>query len=164
MAELVGPTGRVTGYEIDPGLAARARERTAAWPQVVIEAGDGVHPAGSFDAIFVNAGVTNASPWVGALRPGGRLVVPLTVHLPNLPHGVGVMLRIDRGDDDRCPARVISQVGIYDCANARKPAEEAELMALARPGALDPFRAVAIDAHERGPACLAHLPGFCLQR
>jgi hypothetical protein len=73
------------------------------------------------------------------------------------------MLRVDRRDDDRWPVRIISQVGIYDCANARKPAEEAELMTLVRPGTVEQIRAIAIDAHERGPACLAHLPGFCLQ-
>jgi protein-L-isoaspartate(D-aspartate) O-methyltransferase len=163
IAEIVGPTGRVTGYEIDRELAARARALLAGWPQVSVEAGDGARPAGTYDAIFVNAGVTNGSAWLGALRPGGRLVVPLTVHLPSVPKGVGVMLRVDRGDDARWPVRVISQVGIYDCENARLPAEEAELMALVRPGAIEQIRAVAIDAHERGAGCLAHLPGFCLQ-
>jgi protein-L-isoaspartate(D-aspartate) O-methyltransferase len=165
MAELVGATGRVTAYEIDPELAARARERLAAWPQVVVEAGDGGRPSGTFDAIFVNAGATNVLPgWRAALRPGGRLIVPLTVHVPSYPQGVGIMMRFDRRDDERWPARVISQVGIFDCANARDPAEEAELMALVKPGAIEQLRAVALEPHERGEACLAHLPGFCLQR
>jgi protein-L-isoaspartate(D-aspartate) O-methyltransferase len=164
MAELVGPTGRVTAYEIDPELAARARERLAAWPQVVVETGDGGRPSGTFDAIFVNAGATNVLPgWCAALRPGGRLIVPLTVHVPSYPQGVGIMMRFDRRDDERWPARVISQVGIFDCANARDPAEEAELMALVKPGAVEQIRAVAREPHERGQACLAHLPGFCLQ-
>lgn len=164
MAELVGSTGRVAGYEIDPDLAARARELLAEWPQVVVETGDGGRPAGTFDAIFVNAGATNVLPaWTAALRPGGRLVVPLTVHVPSYPQGIGLMMRIDRRDDDRWPARVISQVGIFDCANARDPAEEAELMALVKPGAVEQIRAIAREPHERGPACLAHLPGFCIQ-
>lgn len=164
LGELVGPTGHVTGYEIDAGLAARAAALVASWPQITIAAGDGGKPSGTFDAIFVNAGVTNAAPaWLAGLRPGGRLVLPLTVHLPNVPKGIGVMLRVERPSEGRWPVRVISQVGIYDCENARDPAEEAELMTMARPGTVERIRAVEIDPHERGPACLAHLPGFCLQ-
>jgi protein-L-isoaspartate(D-aspartate) O-methyltransferase len=163
MAELVGATGHVTGYEIDPGLAARARDHLAPWPQASVETGDGTHPTGSFDAIFVNAGATSGAAWVGALRPGGRLVLPLTVRLPSIPLGVGMVLGMVRADGQRWPARLISQVGIFDCANARNADEEAELMTVARPGIADRIAAVALDAHERGPACLAHLPGFCLQ-
>jgi len=163
IAELLGPSGHVTGYEIDATLAARARENLAPWPQASVETGDGTQPAGSFDAIFVNAGTTSGAAWIGALRPGGRLILPLTVKLPTITQGIGVYLRVDRSDGDRWPARPISQVGIFDCANARNAEEEAELMTMARPGAAERIAAVAIGAHERGPACLAHLPGFCLQ-
>jgi protein-L-isoaspartate(D-aspartate) O-methyltransferase len=163
MAELVGPTGHVAGYEIDADLAARARELLAPWPQVAVEASDGGQPAGTFDAVFVNAGATHVLPgWIAALRSGGRLIVPLTIHLPQFPKGIGLMLRAQRSEG-RWPARAISQVGIYDCANARDPAEEAELKALLRPGAATQIRAVQIEPHERGAACLAHLTGFCLQ-
>lgn len=34
---------------------------------------------------------------------------------------------------------------------------------MARPGSAERIAAVALGAHERGPACLAHLPRFCLQ-
>jgi protein-L-isoaspartate(D-aspartate) O-methyltransferase len=163
IAELVGPTGHVTGYEIDASLAARAREHLAPWPQASVETGDGTCPTGSFDVIFVNAGATSGAAWVGALRAGGRLVVPLTMHLPNIPSGIGVFLRVERADGDRWPARPISQVGIFDCANARAAEEEAELMTMARPGTAERITAVAVGVHERGPACVAHLPGFCLQ-
>ena len=163
VAELVGSSGHVTGYEIDADLAARARENLAPWPQASVETGDGTQPTGSFDAIFVNAGATSGAAWVRALRPGGRLVLPLTVRLPNIPFSVGVVLRIVRADGDRWPARPVSQVGIFDCANARNADEEAELMTMMRPGIAARIAAVALDAHERGPACLAHVPGFCLQ-
>ncbi len=163
MAEIVGPTGRVSGHDIDAVLAARARALLAPWPQVTVEASDGQRPQGTFDAIFVNAGATHVLPgWIAALRPGGRLIVPLTVHLPNLPMGVGLMLRADR-TDGKWPVRVISQVGIYDCANARDPANEAELMKLLRPGSVEQIRVAAIEPHEPGPDCRAHLTGFCLQ-
>jgi protein-L-isoaspartate(D-aspartate) O-methyltransferase len=164
MAELVGPTGRVVGYEIDPELAARAQELLAAWPNATVEASDGGEPRGTFDVIFVNAGATHVLPgWIAALGPRGRLIVPLTVHTPEYHQGVGAMLRIDRGDG-RWPARVVSPVGIYDCANARDPACEAELMTAMRAGSARELQAIAIDPHERGPSCLAHLPGSCLQR
>src|SRR5205085_5255685 len=111
---------------------------------------------GAFDAIFINAGATHARPeWLAALRPGGRMVLPLTVDLPNFPHGIGVMLRLDH-QDDRWTVRVVSQVRIYDCAGARDPAREKELMALASPAAVRRLHAVLIEPHPRGEACLVH--------
>jgi protein-L-isoaspartate(D-aspartate) O-methyltransferase len=164
MAEMVGPTGRVVGYEIDHELAARARELLVPWPQATVDASDGGQPQGSFDVVFVNAGATHVLPgWLAALRPGGRLIVPLTIHVPQFPAaGVGLMLRAQRAEGT-WPVRVISQVGIYDCANARDPANEAELKSLLRPEAVTRIAAAQTEPHERGPACLAHLTGFCLQ-
>jgi protein-L-isoaspartate(D-aspartate) O-methyltransferase len=175
IAELVGPSGRVHGYELDPTLAERARANLAAWSNVTVEAGDASAPTGPFDAIFVNAGCTFARrEWLAALAPGGRLVLPLTVHLPHMPSlgGVGAMVRIDRpaagpGADARLPdrwaARAFSQVGIFDCAGARDPAHEPILRALAVPGGAERIKAVAIEPHDKADACLAHLDGFCLQ-
>jgi protein-L-isoaspartate(D-aspartate) O-methyltransferase len=175
MAELVGPAGRVRACEADPGLAATARERLAAWPNVEVEASSAGSVAGPYDAIFINAGVTHVPPaWLAAVGPGGRLIVPVTMHVPNLPgggahFGVGVMLRVERPDGapgapGTWPTRLISQVGIFDCVNARDPAHEAELLTMARSGKASQIRAVAVEPHERGDGCLAHIPGFCLQR
>jgi protein-L-isoaspartate(D-aspartate) O-methyltransferase len=163
-AELVGPAGAVVGYEVDPALAARAQAALAPWPVARVEAGDAAAPGGSFDAIFVNAGCTHPRPaWLAALAPGGRLVIPLTVGIPGAPDGVGGMLRAERRDP-RWPARLVSQVGMYHCSNARDPTHEDELRTLVGvvPGAQP--TAVLVDPHDRGEACLAHLPGFCLQR
>jgi protein-L-isoaspartate(D-aspartate) O-methyltransferase len=68
LAETVGPSGRVTGVEFDPGLAARARELLARWPQVTAMQGDASRVApGPADAIFVNAGATLLLPlWLDA--------------------------------------------------------------------------------------------------
>jgi len=164
MAELVGPAGRVVGYEIDPGLAARARDLLAPWPQIIVEASDGAAPAGVFDAIFINAGATHVLPgWIAALRPGGRMIVPLTVHMPDQVSGVGAMLRVDQ-HDGRWPVRIVSSLGIYDCTSARDPANEALLLALMRSGQAREIRALVIEPHDAGPDCLAHIPGSCLQR
>jgi protein-L-isoaspartate(D-aspartate) O-methyltransferase len=168
MAELVGPTGRVYACEVDPALAERARAHLAPWPNVVVDASDASQPRGTFDAIFVNAGCTYARPeWLAALAPGGRIVLPITIHLPQMPLGVGAMMRVDRpadsADGQRWRARMISQVGIYDCTNARDPAHEPVLRALAAPGMAARVQGLAIEPHDKGAACLAHLDGFCLQ-
>ncbi|HEX4421083.1 MAG TPA: methyltransferase domain-containing protein [Kofleriaceae bacterium] len=174
LAEVVGNTGRIVAYEADPALAARAAANLAAWPHATVEAGDAGAPDGRFDAIFVNAGCTYARPaWLAATD---RIVLPLTIHMPSFPLGVGAMLRLDRGtgrgaghgtgrDDGnagpRWAARMVSQVGIYDCVNARDPAHEPILRRLLAPGVtiteIDP------TPHEAGPGCLAHIDGFCVQ-
>ncbi len=174
LAELVGEGGRVVACEVDPDLADRARRHLAAWPQVEVETGDAGSMAGRFAVIFVNAGATHARPeWLAALDAGGRLILPLTVHVPGLPRGIGVMLRVERPSsgnpgadrlEGRWPVQLISQVIIYGCVNARDPAHEAELMALAQPGTADELAAVCVEPHARGDACLAHIEGFCLQR
>ena len=166
LADIVGPTGRVVGCDIDPDLVARARENLAPWPQAQVEVGDGSEPRGPHDAIFVNAGVTHARPeWITALAEGGRLVLPLTVHMPQFPypnHGIGAVIAAERRGTP-WPARVVSPVGIYDCAGARDEAAEAQLRTLMVPGAAARLRALSIDPHPRGDACLFHLDGFCLQ-
>ncbi|HEX3760015.1 MAG TPA: methyltransferase domain-containing protein [Kofleriaceae bacterium] len=163
-AELAGPTGSVVGYDVDAGLAERAAAALQPWPQVRIEAGDASAPAGPFDAIFVNAGCTQPrTEWLAALAPGGRLMIPLTMRVPGLPHSIGSMVRVERRDP-RWPASIVSQVGIYDCANARDPEHEAELRKLVGFTASVKPAAAVVEPHERGDACLVHLPAFCLQR
>jgi protein-L-isoaspartate(D-aspartate) O-methyltransferase len=163
-AELAGPAGSVVGYEVDAGLAGRAAAALRGWPTVRIEAGDAAAPVGPFDAIFVNAGCTHPRlEWLAALAPGGRLVIPLTVRVPGLPHNLGAMLRAERRDP-RWPARVLSQVGMYDCTNARDPANEDELRKLVGVGAAGMPTAALVEPHDRGEACVVHLPGFCLQK
>jgi hypothetical protein len=72
------------------------------------------------------------------------------------------MVRVDRRDP-RWPASIVSQVGMYDCTNARDPALEGELRKLVGfTAAVKPTAAV-VEPHEPGAACLVHLPGFCLQ-
>lgn len=164
LAELTGDGGRVLACDVDAALAARAARHLAPWTWVDVEAGDGTAPRGPFDVVLVNAGATRAhAGWLAGLRPGGRMILPLTVHVPDIPGGVGVMLRIDRAQDG-WPARFLSQVGIYDCAVARDPADEAELMNLVKARAAKSIRAVSIEPHERAETCLVHLEGFCLQR
>ena len=80
LAHLAGPTGRVTGIEYDPELAARARANLAPYPNVEIIAGDGTRASfDPADVIYVNAGCTRpAARWLDRLADGGRLILPLT--------------------------------------------------------------------------------------
>ena len=79
IADLVGPTGSVQGWEIEPTLAEIAAENLADRPNVTevpASATDGALP--DADAIYVSAGATTPMrAWVDALRPGGRLLFPL---------------------------------------------------------------------------------------
>lgn len=71
LAHLVGPSGRVTGIEYEPELAARTKANFAAYPNVEIVEGDGALVSfDQADVIYVNAGCTRpasiASPMAGA--------------------------------------------------------------------------------------------------
>ncbi len=152
LAELVGPGGRVTGIEFDPGLAARARASLAPRPNAEMIAGDGaaveVAPA---DVVLVNAGVTRPAPrWLDGLRDGGRLVLPLTTDVgwsaaSNLVLHGAVFLVTRRGNDYE--ARRLSAVGIFPSASMRDPEGE---RALAAAFGRDDGRFVT-RLHRRGP-------------
>ena len=184
LAELVGPRGRVVGCEIDPALAARARANLAAWPWASVIDGDGTATGGMHDVIYVSAGATHPRrEWLDALTPGGRLVMPITVHSPRFPsHGVGLMVRIDRpappsgGADARgspvierpappsggpWPLTTVTQAGFIDCANTR---DESLEPALRRMFAITDPLVVVREPHAPGDACLVHTAACCIQR
>ncbi len=104
LAELVGPAGHVYAVEIDDALASRARTALADRNNVTVIAADGAQwEKQAADAVYVNFGVARpADAWIEALRPGGRLVMPLGVPGParrskegrHASHGVA--LRIER--------------------------------------------------------------------
>lgn len=93
LATLAGPTGRVIGYEIDADLAARAKNNLAAYANVEVRHQSGTDgPLPPCDVIYVNAGATAPlQAWTDALRPGGRLMFPLTP-----AQGAGYILLIAR--------------------------------------------------------------------
>jgi protein-L-isoaspartate(D-aspartate) O-methyltransferase len=94
LAHLVGPEGAVHGIEIDAPLSRRAAGLLADRPNVTIHNRSGASgPLPPSDVIYVNAGATHpAEAWLEALRPGGRLLFPLT---PD--KGWGGMLLIEAG-------------------------------------------------------------------
>jgi protein-L-isoaspartate(D-aspartate) O-methyltransferase len=117
LAKLVGPTGKVNAYEIDPELAQRAAENLADLPDVTVH-----HRSGSegslpeCEVIYINAGATGPLDiWLDALRPGsGRLLFPLTP-----AEGAGGMLLITRTGPEAYDARFVCRAMFIPCAGAR---------------------------------------------
>jgi protein-L-isoaspartate(D-aspartate) O-methyltransferase len=124
LARLVGESGSVDAYEIEPELAQRADANLAQLPQVRVHARSGAAgPLPACDAIYVNAGATEPlSVWLDALKPRGRLLFPLTP-----ASGAGAMLLVTRPDEmqpdkDIFAARFLMQVAFVPCAGARDEA------------------------------------------
>jgi protein-L-isoaspartate(D-aspartate) O-methyltransferase len=118
LANLVGPSGTVIGYEIDPVLMGKATANLAALSNVEVRGVSGT--SGSLpacDAIYVNAGATHpVDCWLDALRPGGRLLFPMT---PD--PGMGGMLLVTRLEGSGFAARFVCHAGFIPCQGARDP-------------------------------------------
>jgi protein-L-isoaspartate(D-aspartate) O-methyltransferase len=134
LAHLVGPSGRVSGIEYEPELAARAKANLARHPNVEVVEGDGaLVPFVEADVIYINAGCTRpAESWLDRLADGGRLILPMTSDqgfgaksLERMA-GAGAVFRIQRRGDDYF-ASWISAVAIFPCAGSRDEASERAL-------------------------------------
>jgi protein-L-isoaspartate(D-aspartate) O-methyltransferase len=124
LAKLVGESGVVDAYEIEPTLAQRATDNLAAFPNVTVHArsgAEGTLPA--CDVLYVNAGATEPlAVWLDALRPMGRLLFPMT---PDA--GVGAMLLVTKQEDGSFGARFLLQAQFVPCIGARNEATEQKL-------------------------------------
>jgi protein-L-isoaspartate(D-aspartate) O-methyltransferase len=162
MAEVSGVKGHITALEVDAGLAARARENLAPWTNVEVLTGDGgVYDPGPADVIFVNAGVTHPrSVWLDHLRPGGRLLVPLTFDVGG-EAGKGGMLLVQR-ESDAYTARFLTWVMIFSCTSVRDPELNGRLLKLIGGGKMFSVRSLRRDAHAADETCWLHGQDFCL--
>jgi protein-L-isoaspartate(D-aspartate) O-methyltransferase len=170
MARLVGSTGRVTGIELDPAMASRARDNLSSYPNVRVVCGNGaLMPIEDADVIYVNAGATRpADVWLDGLSEGGRLILPLTTNrgfMRNAPpaaierHGAVFLVQRRSGE---FLARWISPVAIFPCEGARDPQSEAALAeAFEKGGWKEVTRLCRGDEvpHDR---CWLRAPGWCL--
>ncbi len=159
MAELAGPDGKVVAAEIDPELAGRARANLAARPNVKVVTADGsVTDPGMVDVIVVNAGATHPMPaWLGALMPGGRLLLPLTAD-----DGRGSVFRVVRlPEPSGFSAAVVSGVQIYPCAGARTPQAGRQLSRALGDGGQRFVRSLRTDSHGPDSTCWLHGDGYC---
>lgn len=113
LAHLVGADGRVYGYEIDEGLAARARENLRGVPQAEVRTQSGVAPdLPKADLIYVCAGAAQPSRmWLDALSPGGRLLFPLAPQ--DVLGGMLLITRPARGSS--WPAKFVGRAAFIGC-------------------------------------------------
>jgi len=85
MRHIVGSTGTVVSVDIDPEVAAQARDHlaSAGYPDVTVVTADGTAgypPSAPYDRVIATVGVSDlAPPWLDQLSHGGQIVVPLDV-------------------------------------------------------------------------------------
>lgn len=159
MAELVEASGRVIAAEIDPVLAWRCRGNLAPWPQVEV-VGDGLACSlPPVDVIFASAGIASIpASWLEALRPGGRMIFPVTGSLNG-----GFIFRVEKGVSSVwLSAKPLNFVRFYPCFGAREPADVAAVdQAIADPKGSH-VRSLRLDVHAPQPECWLHSDGWCL--
>jgi protein-L-isoaspartate(D-aspartate) O-methyltransferase len=119
LARLVGTQGGVFALEIEPDLAARARNNLAHLPNVSVSCASAAEASlPDCDLIYVNAGATHPLPsWLDALNIGGRLIFPLT---PN--EGFGCMLLVTRTSESAYAASIVTRAAFIPCIGARDDA------------------------------------------
>ncbi len=116
LAKLVGETGVVDAYEIEPEFARRATKNLAEFSYAAVHDRSGTE--GSLpecDVLYVSAGATGPlDVWLDALRSKGRLLFPMTA-----ADGAGAMLLITKQEDGGFAARFLLQAQFVPCVGAR---------------------------------------------
>jgi protein-L-isoaspartate(D-aspartate) O-methyltransferase len=164
MAEVVGPGGSVAGCEVHSELAARAEANLSGYPNVTVHSRDGAQfDPGPCDAMLINAGVTHPHPlWLERLREGGRLVLPITMAIPQAPSlGKGIMAKITCLGGAYA-AEIVSPIAIYSCSSVRDPQLEPILMKALGSGLLFKLKSVRTDPHEPSETCILHRSEVCV--
>jgi len=169
MAHMAGPSGRVTGIEYDPDLAARAKANFAGTPNVEIVEGDGgVVAFDAADVIYVNAGCTRpADIWLDRLKDGGRLILPMTSDqgfggkAPERMASAGAVFRIERRAADFL-ANWISAVAIFPCAGSRDEISERALAKAFAKGGWERVTRLTRDRKIPAKRCWVRGSGWCL--
>lgn len=158
LAELAGPGGKVTGIEVDPGLAARAGKNLSRYAQAEVLDGNGAELSiTEVDALYVNAGASHPlDRWLDALAPGGRLVLPLTTERQN-----GVVMKLTRKDQGFA-ADFVSLTQIFACDGARDTDAARRLVKALEKGTWAKVRSLRRDRHRRDESCWLHGKGWCL--
>jgi protein-L-isoaspartate(D-aspartate) O-methyltransferase len=162
MAEVVGSDGNIVASEVDPDLAARATVNLCGYRNVTVHAADGAAlDAGTFDAMFINAGVTHPHrAWLECLNEGGRMVVPITF-AGEMGTGIGVMLKITNCKG-KFTIQVVSEVGIYHCTSVRDANLEPVIRKALATKALLNAKVVRTDLHEQADTCILHRNDVCV--
>jgi protein-L-isoaspartate(D-aspartate) O-methyltransferase len=161
LAELAGAEGRVTAFEIEPSIAERARMALAPWRQVVFVHGDGANgPFSPADVIVASAGATHPLPsWIEALKPGGRLLFPMTV-----TRGPGGMLLVTRRGHDEFSAQFLCAAAFYEFSGARDVDISSRLEQAFTRDRGSGVKSLRCDPHAEEETCWLHGDGWCLSR
>lgn len=131
LSTMAGAQGKVLAYEIERELAARAMANLRELNNVTVIAGSATE--GSLprcDAIYVNAAATGPLDcWLDCLKPGSRLIFPLTpADVAGRP-APGMMLLVSRVAEQTFDARFVCQVAFTPCIGARDPETAEKLTA-----------------------------------
>jgi protein-L-isoaspartate(D-aspartate) O-methyltransferase len=162
IASVVGQTGVVIAYEIDPVLAARASEYLNDYSQVRVTSANTYELlARGVDAIFVNCGVTlPAADWLVCLGDRGRILFPVTSSKPGDAVGFGGMYLAKRSGT-KFDLSHISGVGVFHCTGQRNERLNLELRAKEKADWRLP-RTLRIDHHEKVDSCWLHGEMCCM--
>ncbi len=158
LAELVGPTGRVTAVDCDEHLAERARENLSDRSNVEVLTGDACradHMPGQVDVVTVHAGAAYPPPvWLDALSVGGRMEVPITAD-----DRQGMVFIFKRVAEQSFAAQAFSRIELYPCIGARDEKDPSPAdweTAGAR------VKSLRRDDHDADATCWLHTARFCL--
>jgi len=162
LAEVVGPTGRVTAYEVDASLAERAKSNLNQFAQVeVISAAGARLLPDSADAIFVNCGVTEPPlSWLSCLRKNGRMVLPITASPDDTGVGAGAMFLFTR-EAPGFSIEYLSPAAFFPCIGARSQHANEQLLTKADDDWLAP-KSIRMEPHAEESSCWLHSENCCL--
>lgn len=165
IAHIVGPSGMVYGIEIDPALVRAARNNLVPWPWASVHEGNGSSALTSnVDVVVVHAGSSHILDiWLDVLADDGRLLVPLTVAMPDISKTAskGMVLVIER-DKDNWGARFTSPVVIYSLQDIRDETSAQALSKAMMSPTFTKVRRIRREAHEQSPTCWLHGTTVCI--
>jgi protein-L-isoaspartate(D-aspartate) O-methyltransferase len=155
LSEVVGPKGTVVAIDCEEALIELARRNLRGRQNVEVIHGDGCREVGGkADVIVMHAGFTRPHPlWLDALRPGGRLMLPLTNK-----NRQGTLFKITRLDMGY-RAQGISGVEIFPCRGRGNAALDKRLMRWWE--AISRVRSFRRDRHVEDRTCWLHRDGLC---
>ena len=115
--------------------------------------------------VFVNAGASEVLPsWLGSIRDGGRLLVPLTVDDldgEESSMAAGWLLKV-LNERNRYRALFISDVDIFNCLGARNSVAQQRLRTAFARGDIESVRSIRTDPHPSDHSCWCHFEHLCL--
>ena len=134
------------------------RRSLAPWPHVTVEHGDGCGgPFEPADVIVASAGATHPpAAWLAALKPGGRLLFPLT---PDT--GSGAMAHLTRTGAESFAARLVFGAHFIPFSGARDRDISRQLAHALHRDQGAGVRSLRCDAHEKEQNCWLYGEGWC---